>query len=120
MRKLAESHKKTQNYNDFLLAVAILLLAKSLFFKDEAAAYLQETAEKRDIVTYNSFVGNVEPAFPTVQLVAQASEEVVSLAVKNGDKVKTGDVIAELVTPPQSITSIKTPGSEPGNRKEKQ
>ena len=96
MRKLAEFIKKHKIIT-ILLAVAILLLAKSLFFKDEAAGYLQETAEKRDIVTYNSFVGNVEPA-SDIQLVAQASEEVVSLAVKNGDKVKTGDVIAELDT----------------------
>ena len=96
MRKLAEFIKKHKIIT-ILLAVAILLLAKSLFFKDEAAGYLQETAEKRDIVTYNSFVGNVEPA-SDIQLVAQASEEVVSLAVKNGDKVKAGDVIAELDT----------------------
>lgn len=96
MRKLAEFIKKHKIIT-ILLAVAILLLAKSLFFKDEAAGYLQETAEKRDIVTYNSFVGNVEPA-SDIQLVAQASEEVVSLAVKNGDKGKAGDAIAELDT----------------------
>ena len=45
-----------------LLAAICALLGKGFFFKDETAGYAEETAEKRDIVTYNSFVGNVEPA----------------------------------------------------------
>lgn len=80
-----------------LLAAICALLVKGVFFKDETAGYAEETAEKRDIVTYNSFVGNVEPA-SDFNLVAQASEEAVQVLVEKGDKVKAGQVIARLDT----------------------
>lgn len=80
-----------------LLAAICALLVKGIFFKDETAGYTEETAEKRDIVTYNSFVGNVEPA-SDFNLVAQASEEAVQVLVEKGDKVKAGQVIARLDT----------------------
>ena len=80
-----------------LLAAICALLVKVIFFKDETAGYVEETAEKRDIVTYNSFVGNVEPA-SDFNLVAQASEEAVQVLVEKGDKVKAGQVIARLDT----------------------
>ena len=80
-----------------LLAVICALLVKGIFFKDETAGYAEETAEKRDIVTYNSFVGNVEPA-SDFNLAAQASEEVVQVLVEKGDKVKASQVIARLDT----------------------
>lgn len=77
--------------------IVILLLITSIFLKDETASYAQETAEIRDIVTYNSFVGNVDPA-TDFDVIAQASEEAVSVLVKKGDKIKAGDVIAKLDT----------------------
>lgn len=82
-----------------ILAVAIilLLLIFGIFMKDEGTSYAQETAAVRDIVTYNSFVGNVEPS-EDVDIIAQASEEAVNVLVKKGDKVKAGDVIAKLDT----------------------
>ena len=80
-----------------IIIVAVLIAAKSLLFKDEAQGYVQETAEKRDIVTYNSFVGNVAPA-SDIELTAQTTEEVAEVLVKKGDKVNAGDVIARLDT----------------------
>ena len=80
-----------------IIIVAVLIAAKSLLFKDEAQGYVQETAEKRDIVTYNSFVGNVAPA-SDIELTAQTTEEVTEVLVKKGDKVKAGDIIAKLDT----------------------
>lgn len=80
-----------------IAAVLILLTVKSLFFKDEAASYASEKVTLRDITTYNSFVGNVEPA-SDFDVIAQASEEAVQVLVKKGDKVKVGDVIARLDT----------------------
>ncbi len=80
-----------------IIIAAILVAAKSLLFQDEAQGYVQETAEKRDIVTYNSFVGNVAPA-SDIELTAQTTEEVAEVLVKKGDKVKAGDVIAKLDT----------------------
>ena len=80
-----------------LLAAICALFVKGIFFKDETAGYAEETAEKRDIVTYNSFVGNVEPA-SDFNLVAQTSEEAVQVLVEKGNKVKAGQVIARLDT----------------------
>ncbi len=80
-----------------VIIAAILVAAKSLLFQDEAQGYVQETAEKRDIVTYNSFVGNVAPA-SDIELTAQTTEEVAEVLVKKGDKVKAGDIIARLDT----------------------
>ena len=80
-----------------IIIVAVLIAAKSLLFKDAAQGYVQETAEKRDIVTYNSFVGNVAPA-SDIELTAQTTEEVTEVLVKKGDKVKAGDIIAKLDT----------------------
>ena len=80
-----------------VIIAAILVAAKSLLFKDAAQGYVQETAQKRDIVTYNSFVGNVAPA-SEVEITAQTTEEVTEVLVKKGDKVKAGDVIARLDT----------------------
>ena len=80
-----------------LLAAICALLGKGIVYKDETEGYEEETAEKRDIVTYNSFVGNVEPA-SDFNLVAQASEEAVQVLVEKGDKVKARQVIARLDT----------------------
>lgn len=80
-----------------VIIAAILVAAKSLLFKDAAQGYVQETAQKRDIVTYNSFVGNVAPA-SDIELTAQTTEEVAEVLVKKGDKVKAGDIIAKLDT----------------------
>lgn len=80
-----------------IAAVLILLAVKTVFFTDETASYASEAVTLRDITTYNSFVGNVEPA-SDFDVIAQASEEAVQVLVKKGDKVKAGDVIAKLDT----------------------
>ncbi len=80
-----------------IIIAAILIAARSLLFKDEAQGYVQETVEKRDIVTYNSFVGNVAPA-SDIEITAQTTEQVKQVLVKKGDKVKEGDIIAKLDT----------------------
>ncbi len=80
-----------------VLALVVIAVAKSVFFTDEAQGYTEETVQTRDIVTYNSFVGNVAPA-SDVEITAQASEEAVQVLVEKGDKVKAGDVIAKLDT----------------------
>ncbi len=80
-----------------VLVLVVAAVVKSVFFTDVAQGYTEETAQTRDIVTYNSFVGNVAPA-SDIELTAQASEEAVQVLVEKGDKVKAGDVIAKLDT----------------------
>ena len=80
-----------------VLVLVVAAVVKSVFFTDAAQGYTEETVQTRDIVTYNSFVGNVAPA-SDIELTAQASEEAVQVLVEKGDKVKAGDVIAKLDT----------------------
>ena len=94
MKKWIKKHKI------LVIIVALVVVAiavKSIFFTDAAQGYDEETVQTRDIVTYNSFVGNVAPA-SDIDLTAQASEEAVKVLVEKGDKVKEGDVIAKLDT----------------------
>ncbi len=94
MKKWVKKHKV------LVIIVALVVVAiavKSIFFTDAAQGYDEETVQTRDIVTYNSFVGNVAPA-SDIDLTAQASEEAVKVLVEKGDKVKEGDVIAKLDT----------------------
>ena len=94
MKKWIKKHKILV----IILALVIVAIAvKSIFFTDAAQGYDEETVQTRDIVTYNSFVGNVAPA-SDIDLTAQASEEAVKVLVEKGDKVKEGDVIAKLDT----------------------
>ena len=94
MKKWIKKHK-------IIVIIVILaivaILVKSLFFTDAAQGYAEETVATRDIVTYNSFVGNVE-ATSDIEITAQVSEKAVKVLVEKGDKVKKGDVIAKLDT----------------------
>ncbi len=89
--------KKHKILTIIVILAVVAIAVKGIFFTDEAQDYTEETVQTRDIVTYNSFVGNVAPA-SDIELTAQASEEAVQVLVEKGDKVKAGDVIAKLDT----------------------
>ncbi|MCD8189125.1 MAG: efflux RND transporter periplasmic adaptor subunit [Clostridiales bacterium] len=79
-----------------LLVVAVVLV-RLLTPTNATAGMTEETAELRDITTYNSFVGNVE-ADTERSVLSQASAEVLEVLVEEGDTVEEGDVIATLDT----------------------
>ena len=84
----------------FLTALVILLAIVTIAVVVAPKAkvtYSEETVALRDIVTYNSFVGNMQPVSETT-VVAKASDFVKTVYVKEGDEVKKGDLLAVLDT----------------------
>lgn len=80
-----------------VLLVVVVVLVRVLTPSDATAGMTEETAELRDITTYNSFVGNVE-ADTERSVLSQASAEVLEVLVEEGDTVEEGDVLATLDT----------------------
>ena len=79
----------------WILLAAVLALGVWLYFstKDVARQSMQqETAQKRDIVTYYSFEGNLIPVTDEVQT-AKESLKVKEVYVSEGDKVEKGDAL---------------------------
>lgn len=84
----------------FLTALVLLLVIGAVVFAclpKAKVTYSEEKVAKRDIVTYNSFVGNMQPASET-SVTARASDLVKKVYFKEGDSVKAGDLLAELDT----------------------
>jgi RND family efflux transporter MFP subunit len=79
-----------------IIIVVVIILAVVLGRKNSAnSMYEEETAQIRDIITYNKFSGNVA-ANENKNIVSDASAKVLSVLVDEGDEVKEGDVIAVL------------------------
>ena len=95
MKKIACVIKKHKFLTAICLVALILLVVTFLMPKNPTAGYLEETVTTRDIVTYNSFVGNV--GFTReMNVLAKASSEITEVFVEAGDSVSKGDVIAKL------------------------
>ena len=79
-----------------ICVIALVVVAVVAFMpKNESAGYSEEVASTRDLVTYNSFVGNV--GFTTeMNALSKVSAEVKEVLLEAGDSVKAGDIIAVL------------------------
>ena len=95
MKKIAGVIKKHKILT--VLCLAVLVVALVVFLKpvDPTLGYSEEIAAKRDIVTYNSFVGNVGFT-DEMNALAMASAEVTEVFAQAGDRVSKGDVLASL------------------------
>lgn len=69
--------------------VAVIAVAFVFGKGDSTEIYAEETAQLRDIYTYKSFVGNVEPA-SEMSIVSKVSQQVTDLYVEEGDTVRKG------------------------------
>lgn len=79
-----------------IAVIAVAAIAVPLFIgKDTDIGFTEEQAIRRDITTFYTFTGNVEPE-NDYSVIADVSEKVLSVNVKEGDEVKTGDIIAVL------------------------
>lgn len=79
-----------------VVVILLAVLAVSLLVpKNESAGYKEEVASVRDIVTYNSFVGNVGFA-DQMSVLSMASGKITEVFVEVGDTVAEGDVIAKI------------------------
>ncbi len=79
----------------FLVIVVVLVVFVATRTRNSSSNLAEETVERRDIVTYNSFVGNVETASDR-SIIPQVSAEALEVPVEKGDTVKEGDVLAKL------------------------
>lgn len=96
MKKLLKWIKKHKIFT----ALLVLLVAGGIVFlalPKATVTYSEERVARRDIVTYNSFVGNIQPS-SEIDLIAKASDVIEKVYVKEGDAVKEGDLLAELDT----------------------
>lgn len=95
MKKIAKTIKKHKVLTAVCLLLAVFLLVTLLRPQDPAMGYAEDVATKRDIVTYNSFVGNV--GFTTeMNALSMASAQITEVFVEIGDSVSKGDVLATL------------------------
>lgn len=78
-----------------ILVVVILLVIVFGGKGTQTGIYEEETAQIRDIITYNKFSGNVVAA-EDKSVISEAGAKVLSVLVDEGDEVKEGDVIATL------------------------
>ena len=58
--------------------------------------YTEEVVKKRDIISYRSFTGTIEPVTERNVLPDVTGAKIASVKVEEGDEVKAGDVLVEL------------------------
>lgn len=78
-----------------LLVVALILFALLGGSKEEIIQVQTEKVEKRDITQKVTTTGKIEPEFKVV-ITPEVTGEIVALPVKEGDKVKKGDLLIKI------------------------
>ncbi len=94
--KQKKSKKKMYIFGGLGLAVVALILYALLKGNKEEIILVQtEKVEKRDITQKVTTTGKIEPEFKVV-ITPEVTGEIVSLPVKEGDKVKKGDLLIKI------------------------
>ena len=94
--KQKKSKKKIIIFGGLGLAViALILFALFGGSKEEIIQVQSEKVEKRDITQKVSTTGKIEPEFKVV-ITPEVTGEIVSVPVKEGDKVKKGDLLIKI------------------------
>lgn len=94
--KQKKSRKKIYIFGGLgLLVVALILFALLGGSKEEIIQVQIEKVEKRDITQTVTTTGRIEPEFKVV-ITPEVTGEIVSLPVKEGDKVKKGDLLIKI------------------------
>ena len=78
-----------------LLVVALILFALLGGSKEEIIQVQTEKVEKRDITQKVTTTGRIEPEFKVI-ITPEVTGEIVALPVKEGDKVKKGDLLIKV------------------------
>jgi macrolide-specific efflux system membrane fusion protein len=84
-----------------VVVIALVFLAKQLFFKTNTPTYQTAKVEKGSIISTISVSGQVATA-GNIPITSQASGVVKNIFVKNGDHVTTGQNLVEITTDQQS------------------
>ncbi|MBR3517393.1 MAG: biotin/lipoyl-binding protein [Lachnospiraceae bacterium] len=100
---MAEQKKKKRKKFKWGKLIIILLIIVAIVFglghcaaNKAAGAVTQDTVTRRDIRTYHSFTGVVEPVTEQNVLAEVTGVKVLEVLVEVGDEVKEGDVVAIL------------------------
>lgn len=94
--KQKKSKKKLYIFSGLgLLVVALILFALLGGSKEEIIQVQTEKVEKRDITQKVTTTGKIEPEFKVV-ITPEVTGEIVELPVKEGDKVKKGDLLIKI------------------------
>ncbi|MBR1470501.1 MAG: HlyD family efflux transporter periplasmic adaptor subunit [Lachnospiraceae bacterium] len=101
MAEAAKKKKKKKfNWVKLIIILAIIgiliYLMASCTAKSAQNAFTKETVERRDIRTYHSFTGTVEPVTEQNVLAEVTGVKVVEVLVEEGDEVKKGEPVAYL------------------------
>lgn len=89
-KKFIVKHKKLVVAAVVIAALAVVAVLRG---PGQSSNLAEEIPEFRDIHTYKSFVGNVEPSTDT-SVISRVSQQVTRVLVEEGDTVREGDVIA--------------------------
>lgn len=95
MKKAISVLKRHKLLTAVAAVLAVVLFISVFAPKNESSGYTEEIAAVRDIVTYNSFVGNVGFT-EEMSVLSMASGKITEVLVEIGDAVSKGDVIAKL------------------------
>ena len=94
--KQKKSKKKLYIFGGLgLLVVALILFALLGGSKEEIIQVQTEKVEKRDITQKVSTTGKIEPEFKVI-ITPEVTGEIVALPVREGDKVKKGDLLIKI------------------------
>lgn len=93
--------KKKSGLGKWLGLVIIIIAAASIFIyfitQRDSKIYENVKAQKADIVTYNSFSGNIEAKYRQL-VISETVMQLSEIYVNEGDFVEKGDVLAETST----------------------
>ena len=82
-----------------MIAIVVIILAAALIVlyitRPKEDSFAEEMAKTRDITTYYSFSGNIESE-EKQEIFSKSGLSINKLYVKEGDRVKTGDLLFEL------------------------
>lgn len=96
MAKGKKSKKKLIIFGSLgLLVLILIILVLSAGGKEEIIAVQSEKVEKRTITQSVSATGKINPEFKVV-ITPEVTGEIVSLPVKEGDRVKKGDLLIKI------------------------
>lgn len=101
----SKGKKKRKVPRKWIALGAVGAVVAGLFWRGRNAAgpnpalgFVEDTAQKRDIVTYHSFTGTVEPVTSKALTTTVTGVKILEVNFEKGDEVKKGDVIATLDT----------------------